>query len=97
MSEVRQYTMVAKAEMADALQAALSDLADLIRPLPGCEGVTLLRDSNDTNVFLFAEHWESSDARKDGGAKLGKDAFSAVMAAVGDRPAVRDLVAIKQA
>ena len=86
MTTARFYIMHAAAGKDAALETALRDLADKVRPLPGCEGVELMRDSGNELRFVFIEKWSSIEAHKDSGKALGKEALAPVMAALDGPP-----------
>jgi heme oxygenase (mycobilin-producing) len=86
MTVARFYIMHAAEGKDAALEAGLYALADAVRPLPGCEGVELLRDSGNERRFFFIEKWESVDAHKDAGKLLPKEALGAIMAALDGPP-----------
>jgi heme-degrading monooxygenase HmoA len=86
MTIARHYLMHA-AEGKDAtLETALAGLADVVRALPGSEGVELLRDLGNERRFVFIEKWESVEAHKAGGPLVPKDVFAPVMAALDGPP-----------
>lgn len=86
MTVARHYVMHA-AEGKDAqLETALRDLADKVRPIPGCEGVELMRDIGNERRFIFIEKWESVDAHKGAGAHLPKETLAPVMATLDGPP-----------
>ncbi len=86
MTVARHYVMHARDGESAVLETALRDLADKVRPLPGCEGVELLRDLGNEHRFLFTEKWETVDAHKAAGQNLPKDVFAPVMAALDGPP-----------
>lgn len=86
MTTARFYIMHAADGKDGALETALRALADAVRPLPGCEGVELLRDSGNEHRFFFIEKWASIEAHKEGGKALGKEALAPVMAALEGPP-----------
>lgn len=88
MSVARHYAMIAGADHGPALEAALSALGAEVRKIPGCEGVEVLRDLSDPLRFTFVERWSSLDAHRNSANHLPKTAFSAVMAALGEKPLV---------
>jgi len=86
MTIARHYLMHA-AEGRDAeLETALGTLADAIRPLPGSEGVELLRDLGNERRFVFIEKWTSVEAHKNAGSQIPKDVFAPVMATLDGPP-----------
>lgn len=86
MTVTRHYVMHAKDGDSAVLETALRALADQVRPIPGCEGVELLRDLGNEHRFLFTEKWESVDAHKAAGQHLPKEALAPVMAALDGPP-----------
>jgi quinol monooxygenase YgiN len=91
----RQYVLTAKEGQAGALQQALIDLAALVRPVAGCEGVEILQDVKLPERFVFVEKWASVEAHKTGGETLPKDAFAPVMATLGEKPGASYLAYLK--
>lgn len=85
MTIARHYIMHAAEAQENALDKALRDLAAVVRGIPGCGGVELLRDMGNERRFIFIEKWESVDAHKAAGAHVPKETFSPVMNAL-DRP-----------
>ena len=86
MTVARHYVMTAKQGSSAALETALATLADLVRKIPGSEGVELLRDTGDEHRFVFIEKWESIAAHKGAGDHLAKDALDPVMGAIDGPP-----------
>lgn len=86
MTTARFYIMHAAEGKDAALETALRALADAVRPVAGCEGVELLRDSGNERRFFFIEKWASIEAHKEGGKALGKEIFAPVMAALDGPP-----------
>lgn len=86
MAILRHYVMNAAEGRDKALEAALRDLADKVRPLPGCEGVALLRDVDNARRLVFIETWADIEAHKTAGALIGREAFAPVMAALDGPP-----------
>jgi quinol monooxygenase YgiN len=86
MTVARHYVMHAKDGESAVLETALRALADAVRPLPGSEGVELLRDLGNEHRFMFVEKWESVEAHKAAGAQLPKAALAPVMAALDGPP-----------
>lgn len=68
------------------LEAALVALAAFIRPIEGCRGIELLRDSGQPESFVFIERWASLEAHAAGGQHLPKQSFAPVMAALAHAP-----------
>lgn len=86
MTIARHYIMVAKPGAGDTLRSALGSLAEAVRPLPGCEGVEMLRDTKNHDRFVFVEKWASIKAHVDAGAQLPKAALVPVMDTLEGRP-----------
>lgn len=91
MPVIRQYVMIAAQGREEAMCSALVELAGKVRPIDGCEGVELYQDPSKPTDFLFLERWTSVDQHKAGGRQLGKEALSAVMAAIAHPPEGRYL------
>ena len=86
MTIARHYVMHAKDAMGPALESALHAVADAVRPLPGCEGVEMLRDLANERRFIFIERWADVDAHKAAGSMLDKSLFAPMMAALDGPP-----------
>ncbi|WP_176591187.1 putative quinol monooxygenase [Sphingobium sp. EM0848] len=86
MTVARHYIMHAKEGMDAELETALRAVADAVRPLPGCEGVEMLRDLGNERRFVFIEKWADIDAHKAAGAVLDKGLFAPMMAALDGPP-----------
>ena len=76
MTVARHYVMHAAQGHDATLETALRTLAAAVRPLPGCEGVELMRDIGNELRFMFIEKWASVDAHKDAGALLPKEVLA---------------------
>ena len=76
MTVARHYVMHAAAGHDATLETALRALAAAVRPLPGCEGVELMRDIGNELRFVFIEKWASVDAHKEAGALLPKEVLA---------------------
>lgn len=87
MTVARQYVLNAAEGRGAALEAALRDLAAMVRLTPGCDGVEILRDVRAPDRFIFVEKWTSIEAHKGAAEHLPKDAFAPVMATIGEKPA----------
>jgi len=86
MTVARHYIMHAKEGMDAALETALRAIADAVRPLPGCEGVEMLRDLGNERRFIFIERWADVDAHKSAAALIDKGLFASLMAALEGPP-----------
>ena len=86
MTVARHYLMHASEGNDAALESALRALADAVAPLPGCEGVELLRDLGNERRFIFIEKWADVGAHKAAGPLLDKSLFAPMMAALDGPP-----------
>jgi quinol monooxygenase YgiN len=86
MTIARVYQMIAADGKDQALLDALIALERVVRPLDGCLGVELLRDSEQKNKFLFIEKWLTVEAHKTAGALLPRASFGPVMQALARPP-----------
>jgi quinol monooxygenase YgiN len=87
MTVARLYRLEAAEGKATQLEGALSELAGRVRQIAGCQGVEILRSSDNGSNFILIEKWDSIDAHKKGAKSLGKDAVSPMMAALAAPPA----------
>jgi quinol monooxygenase YgiN len=86
MTIARLYQMIAADGKEQALLDALIALERVVRPLEGCLGVELLRDTRQANKFLFVERWRTVEAHKAAGPSLPRASFGPVMAALAQPP-----------
>ena len=86
MTVARHYIMHAAEGQDAVLETALRQLADVVRGIPGNEGVELLRDIGNERRFVFIEKWESVDAHKAAGQHVPKETFAPVMGALDGPP-----------
>ena len=86
MTVARHYVMLAKEGSEAALDRALRAVADAVRPLPGCEGVEMLRDLSNGRRFVFIERWADVEAHKAAGRLLDKSVIAPMMAALDGPP-----------
>jgi quinol monooxygenase YgiN len=86
MSVARHYAMTATKGCEQALIDTLAALAALIRELPGCEAVALLRNVDAADRFHFIEKWASIEAHKSAGRLLPETAFDVIKAALASVP-----------
>lgn len=86
MTIARHYVMTARDGMGDAMRDALVTLAEHVRPLPGCEGIEMLRDADNPHRFIFIEKWTDADAHKAASSLLDQSAFGGVMGAIAGAP-----------
>lgn len=88
MSVVQTYILNAKAGKEGDLESAASRLADAVRPLPGCEGVIVLKDTKNTRRFIFMETYVDAASHKAAGERLPKDIMTDLMGALDGAPDV---------
>ena len=86
MAVARHFFMNAAESKAEALEAALRNLADTLREIPGCEGVELLQDIDDSRVCVFIEKWASVEAHKEGSKRLTQDDLAPLIGALESLP-----------
>ncbi|MGC4252661.1 MAG: antibiotic biosynthesis monooxygenase [Sphingobium sp.] len=86
MTVARHYLMHAKEGMDATLETALIDIAEAVRPLPGCLGVEMLRDIGNERRFIFIEKWADVDAHKAGSSSLDRSLIDRLGAALDGPP-----------
>jgi len=86
MSIARHYVMNAREGQDAVLETALRDLADIVRGVPGSQGVELLRDLGNERRFILIEKWDSVEAHGAGGKLIPKEALAPLMAALDGPP-----------
>ena len=86
MTIARHYVMTAPADRADALEAALGNLAGALKQVPGFEGADILQDTKTPTRFILIEKWESIDAHKAAGQHLPPDALEELQSCLAGRP-----------
>ena len=86
MSIARHYVMNAREGQDAVLETALRDLADIVRGVPGSQGVELLRDLGNERRFILIEKWDSVEAHSAGGKQIPKEAIAPLMAALDGPP-----------
>lgn len=91
MTFAKQYVLTAAEDKVADLKQALLALAARVRDILGSSSVEVLQDRDDPKHFVFTEHWESVEAHQSGGKLLGKEAFAAVMSAIGAPPKAHSL------
>lgn len=80
------YEMTAAAGQGDAFAQALAELAAVVRPLPGCDGVDILRKQNNGEQFLFIESWLSNEAYAEASKLVPQTAFAPLKPLFGAPP-----------
>ena len=86
MTVVRHYVMHAQEGQDAVLETALRQIAELVSPIAGCEGIEVLRDLGNEKRFIFIEKWDSEEAHKDAGGNLAKEVIGPVMGALDGPP-----------
>jgi quinol monooxygenase YgiN len=86
MTIARIYGLEAAAGKAVQLESALTELAGRVRVIPGCQGVEILRPTDNGNHYMLVEKWDSIDAHKTGAKSLGKEAVAPMIAALAKPP-----------
>jgi heme oxygenase (mycobilin-producing) len=85
----RIYWMNCAPGRREELRGALEALARALREIEGVESVSVLRDVEQPDDFVFVEKWDSVQAQKNSAQSLPKQAFARVIATLADRPAGR--------
>jgi quinol monooxygenase YgiN len=94
MNVLRHYSLQAAEGRETELGEALAALAAQVRACAGCEKVETAVDARNLGHFIFIETWQDAASRDAAGAKLGKEAFAPVFAALGEKPAALDLLPV---
>lgn len=84
----KTYILNALAGREDDMVSALVTLARLVRQVPGCEDVTILRDSVDTGAFIFVERYASAGDHERSASHLPADAFASLKPLLEGKPRV---------
>ena len=85
MAVARIYRMTCAPGRREELRGALEALAGVLREIEGLQSVSVLRDVEQPDDFVFVEKWASVQVQKRGGNLLPKQAFARVMAALADK------------
>ena len=83
------YRMSCASGRREELRDALEALAGAPREIEGLQSVSVLREVEQPDDFVFVEKWASVQAQKSSGKSLPKQAFARVMAALADKPCGR--------
>lgn len=89
MAVARIYRMSCVPGRHQELHGALEALAAALGEVEGLQSVSVLRDVEQQDDFLFIEKWASVKAQKSSGNSLPKQPFARVMAALADKPCGR--------
>src|ERR1700753_544274 len=79
----RVYRMSCLPGKAEELRKALEALAGMLKGLEGLRRVSILRDAEQPDDFLFVEKWDTVAQQEVSGKMISKDAFARVMAGLG--------------
>jgi quinol monooxygenase YgiN len=82
----RIYRMSCAPGRREELCGALEALAGALREIEGLQSVSVLRDVEQPDDFVFVEKWASVQVQKSGGRLVCKQVFARVMAALADKP-----------
>jgi quinol monooxygenase YgiN len=85
----RIYRMRCAPGKREELHGALEALAGAVREMEGLLSVSVLRDVEQQDDFVFVENWASVQVQKSSGKSLPKQAFARVTAALADKPCGR--------
>ncbi len=81
------YDMTAAAGKGDEFAGALADLAAIVRPLAGCDGIDILRKQDNADQFLFIESWQSNEAYAEAAKQVPQTAFAPLKPLLAGPPA----------
>jgi quinol monooxygenase YgiN len=82
----RIYRMSCAPGRREELHGALEALAGALKEMEGLQSVSVLRDVEQPDNFVFVERWASVQVQKSSGESLPKQAFARVFAALADKP-----------
>jgi quinol monooxygenase YgiN len=85
----RIYRMSCAPGRREELCCALEALAGALREMEGLQSVSVLRDVEQHDDFVFVEKWASVQVQKSSAKWLPKQAFARVMAVLADKPCGR--------
>ncbi len=86
MSIAQTYILTAAAGREEDARMVLERMAQAVRPLPGCEGVIVLRDDKRPARFLFIETFVDAEAHKASAPLMPKEILSALLAVLDGPP-----------
>ena len=89
MAIARIYRMSCAPGRREELHDALEALAGALREIEGLQSVSVLRDVEQHDEFVFVEKWASVQVQKSSGKTLPKQALARVIAALADKPCGR--------
>ncbi|MFT3964787.1 MAG: antibiotic biosynthesis monooxygenase family protein [Sphingobium sp.] len=86
MGIAQTYILNAAAGQEAEARAVLERMAAAVRPLPGCERVTVLQDEKRPHRFIFIETFVDADAHKASASLMPKEILSALSAVLDGAP-----------
>lgn len=94
MAFARHYLLKAAEGEANALAAALTELAAALKGIAGFLSAEILVQADDPYRFVFVEKWVSLEAHTESAPHMPKAVMTAIMEAVTDRPQTINLTTI---
>jgi len=85
----RIYRMSCAPGRREELRGALEALAGALGEIEGLQSVSVLRDVEQPDDFVFVEKWTSVQVQESSGKSVHKQAVARVMAALADKPCGR--------
>jgi quinol monooxygenase YgiN len=85
----RIYRMSCAPGRREELRGALEALAGALGEIEGLQSVSVLRDVEQPDDFVFVEKWTSIQVQESSGKSVPKQAVAQVMAALADKPCGR--------
>jgi quinol monooxygenase YgiN len=85
----RIYRMSCAPGKREELCGAIEALAGALKEIEGLQSVSVLRDVEQPDVFVFIEKWVSVQVQTSSGKSVPKQAFARVVAALADKPCGR--------
>jgi quinol monooxygenase YgiN len=73
----------------EELRGALEALAGALGEIEGLQSVSVLRDVEQPDDFVFVEKWTSIQVQENSGKSVPKQVVARVMAALADKPCGR--------
>jgi quinol monooxygenase YgiN len=85
----RIYRMSCAPGGREELRGALEALAGALGEIDGLQSVSVLRDVEQPDDFVFVEKWTSIQVQENSGKSVPKQVVARVMAALADKPCGR--------
>ena len=86
MAVAHIYRMSCAPGRREELRGALEALAEALRKVEGLQSVSVLRDVEQPDDFVFVEKWASIQVQRNSAKFVPKQGFARVMAALADKP-----------